>query len=533
MKEGFSKQEQQHIIRGKQILRRLWDNSSLKQMEVLNHLATQGLDVKKSTFSMWFSVQEGNFIRPKKEFIEPLIRLFCKGFKTDEQITEICDEVNLLLGYAEGPFTSEMVQNQVAEQLNENLERVLRQSQEQLSHHVSDLDWLLDEIEPKILEYDKGYPVIFIETSEKKLLKSLLGPEKGLYEQYRVEDGYEVPLSQIQSLEMIASIVNNLNEGSRLLRAYIERHILDEEGVLSMDFPRVEDFVDYTWEISDRLLYNNVLCKAVPVLKRTLLRIMTTCWGMRYILKNQTQELNEALFQNILERKGKTSHADINCSVAVYMGVLARQFLKSPSPERVKRGLTLFRRAAQLLEQEHEKLNTEQEQFYYKKELANLCYDAAVLMLPHQKKNQDCQTGFTAAMQRAHHFYSQVLVNVNLFLMGLTEQRANHLRIFYTISLCWVCPRLSDGIGEINKLSASDTLNEGFWLIQMGKAIAYAVLHHRSQDTKTQQQYKEASMASLYRAMLVPGLADKTRQEVNSDFVLRQLFPDGVAALAG
>lgn len=533
MKEGFSQQEQQNIIRGKQILRRLWDNSGIKQMDVLQALTAQGLEVKKTTFSMWLSLQEGNFIRPKKEFVEPLVRLFCGQQKSPEQIHEILDEVHFLLGYSEGPLTSEMVQNQVAGQLNENLERTLRFSQEQLSHHVSDLDWLLDEIEPKILEYDKGYPVIFIEASEKKLLKSLLGPEKKPYEQYRVEDGFEVPLAQIQSLEVIAGIINNLNEGSRLLRAYIERHLLDEDGILSMDFPRVEDFVDYTWEIADRLLYNNLLCKAVPVLKRTLLRVMTTCWGMRYILKNQTQEVNEGLFQSILERKGKTSQADISCSVAVYMGVLARQFLKSQSHERIKRGYGLFRRSAHMLEQTHEQLNTEQEQFYYKKELANLCYDAAVLMLPHQKKVAECQQGFTDAMKKAHGCYTEVLNNVNLFLLGLTEQRANHIRIFYTISLCWVCPHLTDGVGEINKLGMSETLNENFWIVQMGKAIAYAVLSQRSKDTKQQQQFKEASMSCLYRAMLVPGLADKTHQEAKADFTLSQLFPAGIPALVG
>lgn len=528
MKEGFSELEQHNIIRAKQILKHLVKSSPLKQSQLIEALAEQGLSVKKNTLSMWLSSKDGNYNRPKSQFIEPMLRIICADTHNEEQIDEILDEVNILLGYTKGPETSEMVLNKVNQQLNNNLTSQLKINQQNLESFLSSLDWLLDEVEPKILEYDKGFPIIFVEKSEKKLLKELLGKDKSLHKEFEVVDGYEVPMTQISSLETISEILNNLNEGSRLLLAYVERHLLDEYDVLIMDFPRVEDFVAYAWEISDRLLNNNLLCKAVPILKRTLLRVMTICWGVRYILQNQTRDISEVSFQNILELKGKTSKADINSSVAVYMGILSRQLLKSPSITRAEKGLKLYKKAHKLLLENHEQLNTEQEIFYYKKELANLNYDAASLLLHHKKNLDKKQIEFKHAIKNALQYYEDILNQPNLFYEGLTEVRANSVRIFHLISFCWNTEKLEAGVREINKLSPGQQMNQDFWMLHLAKAIAYCVLHLRAQESKEKNEYKMAAQTALQTASLVPGFKDNTIKEMAADFVLKETFPEQI-----
>lgn len=529
MKEGFSLQEQQHILRGKQILKQLWKKSGLKQADILQHLDAKELGTKVSTLSTWFS--ESNYYRPKEDYIEVLVALFCTQNHSAEQIQEILDELLLLFGYRQGPLTSEMILNRVAAQISENLERTLHNHQHLLTDEMSILEGLLDEIEPKVLEYDKGYPVIYVEKSNKILLKQLLGKDKEKHGRYEVEDGYEIPFTQIRSQEVIAEIINNLNEGSRLLRAYIDRHLEEEEGVLFMDFSRVEDFMSYTWEIADRLLNNNRLCQAVPILKRTLLRVMTICCGIRYFLENQTQEISEIKFQNMLARKGKTSQDDLNCSVAVYMGLLSRQLLKSSVPPKIKRGLGIFQQAAQLLQKHHHSLNTEQEVFYYKKELANLCYDVASAILLKQDQIDGYQEHFDAIIKRAYQYYIEVLQQPNLFYQGLTEQRSNHIRMFYAISFCWISPHLEDGVSELNKLTAGEQFNESFWQINLAKAIGYSALYLRAKKATQREEFKQAAAASLHKAMLVHGFMEKTEYEVATVYALKQVFPQGTPVL--
>ena len=369
MKSGFSEQELAQIYRAKAILKQLWKASGLSQRDVLKCLKERGMPTQQSSLSTWLSTKKGNYFRPKKEFLDSLLEIFCPA----EQHEETRDELYILLGYTQGPLTPEAVKNKVAQQISDNMEASLQQSQQRLQSNLDGLDGLLDDIEPLIFEYDKGYPVIFVEDDNRKLLWQLLGRDKKLHQKYAVESGYEVPFSQIQCQDTITQIIDNLNEGIRLVQAYVDRYITEEdEGLLLFDYYLIEDFVSYAWEIADRLLNNNALCKAIPLLKRTLLRVMTVAWGVRYILENQNKQSSATLFRNILEIKGKQQSADIHCSVAVYTGMLARQLLRSSVAERALKGLKLFDEAADALKQHHAQLQSQQDIYFYKKELANL-----------------------------------------------------------------------------------------------------------------------------------------------------------------
>lgn len=527
MKTAFDENERTRIRQAKQILRHLWKQSNLSMDEILEELNAAELPLKKSTLSTWFSLSPDNVIRPKEEYLPKLIDLFLPEGRA-EQRSEVLDELRALLDYAPAPILSENLRNRLAEQLDDNLGQTLRTSQHQLSVHLAALEILLEAIEPRILEFDKGFPVIRIEEEGSlKLLRQLLGKERETHLQYAVEDGYEIPLTRVQSVETITEIINLLNEGSRLLRAYVERHML-EEGWLSNDLPRIEDFVTYCWEISDRLLHHNLLCKSVPTLKRTLLRIMATCWGIRYMLDNQQNSKSEVQFQNLLELKGKTSRADINCSVAVYMGMLARQFLRQGSPSRVQHALQLFRKSRDMLSRWHAELNTEQEVFYYKKELANLCYDVGSLLLWHQK-TAGCAELMESALKQAAETYAQVLETVNLFYEGLTEQRSQHVRAFYVLSLCWSASALKKTVAEINKLTSGEVLNQQFWFMQMVKTSAYSILSHRSRNPSDRASFLQAAHTHLQKALLVSGLTEQTRQEIGQDYILNQTFSDNFA----
>lgn len=527
MKTPFDEQERTRIRQAKQILRHLWKQSNLSMDEILIRLGAAGLPLKKSTLSTWFSTGPDNIIRPKEEYLPELIGMFLPEARA-EQHAEVLDELRALLDYAPAPILSETLRNRLAEQLDDNLVQTLQTSQHQLSVHLEALENLLEAIEPRILEFDKGFPVIRIEEEGSlKLLRQLLGKEREVHLQYSVEGGYEIPLTRVQSVETITEIINLLNEGSRLLRAYIERHMLDE-GWISGDLPRIDDFVTYCWEISDRLLHHNLLCKSVPVLKRTLLRIMATSWGIRYILENQQQNRSEVQFQNLLELKGKTSRADINCSVAVYMGMLARQFLRQGSPARVQQAQQLFRKSRDMLVRWHPELNTEQEVFYYKKELANLCYDVGSLLLWHQPAAGARET-MEQALAQASEAYAEVLETVNLFYEGLTEQRSQHVRAFYVLSLCWSTASLKKTVAEINKLTSGEVLNQQFWFMQMVKASAYSILSHRSRNPSDRSSFLQAAHTHLQKALLVSGLAEQTRQEIAQDYILHRTFSEDFA----
>lgn len=525
MKSGFSKEEQENIYRAKAILKQLWKNSGLNQSAVLAALAEYGLETNQSSLATWLSSKEGNYYRPKQEFIKPLLEIFCPA----EQVENTFDEVITLLGYFEGPWTPEMVKNRVAQQLNTNLDATLKYNQTHLHSYLQALDGLLDEIEPLILDYDKGYPTIFIDKDNRTLLWQLLGKDKDLHKAYQVESGYEVPFSQIRCQETITQIINNLNEGTRLLQAYVDRHITEEEeGLLLFDFYRIEDFVTYAWEIADRLLNNNALCKAVPALKRTLLRTMTVAWGIHYILENQTRDLSEIQFQNVLKLKGSDTEADIQCSVAVYTGMLARQYLRSISPERARQGLKLFDKAQAQLSAYHNKVLTSQDHYFYKKELANLSYDVANYLLNHQHHLPEAPQRFQSAMSAANAHYAEVLDTPNVFVQGLSSLRALHIQMFYIISSCWVETKPQNAIKLLNLLNEGQMLDEQFWKIQIAKAIAYAILSLKYEKAQNQTQdktpFKLAAQTALQKSRLVEGFGEKTQKEILEEYALRQLF---------
>lgn len=492
--------------------------------EVMQQLEAAGEPTKKSTLSMWFSVKEDNFIRPKAELLPLLLKQFLPEADTG-QFQETLDELNSYFLYSKGPMSSEALRNHISKQLDDTLISTLKRNQQALSIYTEALEELLEAIEPKVLEYDKGYPVIRIEGEDLKLLRSLLGKERSVHKAYQVEDGYEIPLTKIQSFEALTEILNHLNEGSRVLRGFVERDIL-ENAYLGDQLPRIEDFVSYCWEISDRLLHNNLLCKNVPVLRRTLLRVMATCWGIRYLLKNQTGQVSEIQFQNILKLKGKENEADINCSVAVYMGILARQFIRQGSRERVQQGTKLYTKARELLLKYHAQLHTEQEIFFYKKEIANLSYDMGSFLLWHQSQNPRYRSLSQDAMQEAAQYFSQVLETVNLFYQGLTEPRAQHVRGFYVLSLCWTLVPPKKAVGEINKISAGQNFNQQFWFTQIVKAIAYGTLWYRSENESEKTEFFKAAESHLQKALLVPGFNEQTQQECEQDYILSQAFPD-------
>lgn len=517
MKPKSTPLETANIQRAKAMLRHLWKSSGVKQAEVLKHLSTLGFEIKKSTFSMWLSDKTDNYVRPQAECVKPMLELFCAESHEPEQIEEIYEELQILLNNS-GVMSTQALQNKIQFELDDD---TLQFHQTQLEGHLPRLEALLREIEDHVFQYDKGYPVIRVEQSEKKLLKALLGKDKALWESYASDDGYEVPLTQVRSLDSLTEVINHLNEGIRLLRAYVEASLL-EQGGLGYGYPRVEDFLNYTWEISDRLLNNNQVCKSVPRLKKTLLTLMATCQGIIYLVKNQYMSQSEVAFHNVLKLKGKDSQADVDCSVAVFMGTLARQLLRHGNPEKRQKGMGIFKRAKSLLEKSAPKLEDEEAQFFYTKELGNLCYDIASLMLWNPKEFRNFEADFESLMKGSHEAYKQVLQTSNLFYQGLTESRAMHLRVFYLLSFCWVTPKLKYGVEEINKLNAGQTLNEMFWLVKIAQAIAYAILHRR-ETGENKARFLKAAQDFLTQARMVPGFEAQTQAEIESDFMLRSV----------
>ncbi|MEZ0371890.1 MAG: hypothetical protein ACAI44_22555 [Candidatus Sericytochromatia bacterium] len=522
--------EQENTRRAKAMLRKLWLDSGLSQKALLTELERCGQPTKKTTLSMWLNA-EGNLVRPKLEALEPLVSLCLAGHH--RQIEQVLDELRSLLGYA-SLETTEMLRNRLSLQLDQQAEASLQHQEAALQSHLSVLDHVLQEVEPRLFEYDKGAPVIRVSADDKYLVRELLQIDSlQQAKAFRTADGdYEIPLTRVQSLDTVTDLVNAMNEGIRVLRAFVERHLLTE-GSLTLDaYPRVEDFLSYAWEIADRLLYHNRLCKSIPALKRTLLRMMATCWGIRYLLRSQEGNASEIEFQNILQLKGNDSQADIACSVAVFMGVLARQLLKFyRGREPIGRGLALTRRALEMLRRHHVNLPTEQERFFYKKEIANLCYDTASLLLwASERYPEEFSTAFTSLMQQAHEAYTEVLSTVNLFQEGLSEQRAAHIRCFYLISLCWIQAEAAPGICEINKQASGSQLNEHFWTLQMAKAVAWGVLAHKAATQSARDTYRAAGLQCIHKALLVPGLEAQTHQELKEDFILhhqiRQLVFD-------
>ena len=518
MKIGFSATEQTRIRRAKEILRRLVRSSGGSQQDLLARLADQGLSLQQSAFSNWLSPKAAN-VRPKQEYLVPLIQHCCPD-RSPAQQQEILDEIQLLLGYESVPLSPELIHNQVSEQVLGEPGESLSQQKDQLAHHFAGLDALLDQIEPLVMDYGRFHPVIRLEADQRQLLKQLLGPDKASHQEFAVEDGFEIPLTRIQSQQFMVSIIDDLNQGARLLQRYLDRHLNDPEGLAHLDSFRADDYIAYAWEISDRLLHHNRLIKAVPALKRALLRQMTTCFGVRYVLQNLSGESSEIAFQNVLALKTRDFEFDIHCSVAVFIGILARQLLKSGEPERIRRALRLYERAVDWLGR-HEQLGTEQEIYHYKKELANLHYDIANFGLRQQALIPGFEAFFGRAMAAAGRAYREVLESENLFVQGLSDARRLHLQIFYALASCW-----SEPLGKAEKLLAAlelpESLNERYWTIQIAHAIGYATL--ASRGGKQAETYGQQAREALRCAELVTGFAERTRLEIDAEFVLSRLY---------
>lgn len=521
MKTGFSDAEKTQIYRAKAILKKLWKTSGVSQKEVLQRLEQQNLPTNQSNLSTWLSTKEGNYSRPPENYLEALLEIFCPP----TQLDETRDELFTLLQYQQGPLTPETLHNKVFSQITHNMKEILFQNQARLRADMSHLDLLLEEIEPLIFEYDKGYPVIYVEPGNRKLLWQLLGKDRALHQKYAVEEGHEVPFSQIQCQETVIQIINNLNEGIRLVQAYVIRSITEEEqGMLLFDFYLVEDFVSYAWEIADVLLHNNTLCKAVPVLKRTLLNVMTVAWGIRYILENQNRQSSAVQFQNLLELKGKPNSADVLCSVAVYTGMLARQCLRSNALDRAKKGLELYTQAAQTLTEHHPGLPSQQDVFYYKKELANLHYDIANYLLRRKDTEALKDQHFETSMALAHKYYAEIMDTPNVFVDGLCTERSVHIQIFYVLSAAWSLQKPASVIKLINMLDPGSVLNDVYWKTQIARAIAYGTLALKTKPKKDKVLYQESAEKALDRARLVDGFGEQTRQEIENEYVLATLF---------
>ena len=127
-------------------------------------------------------------------------------------------------------------------------------------------------------------------------------------------------------------------------------------------------------------------------------------------------------------------------------------------------------------------------------------------------------------MQDSVKAYNQVLETVNLFYEGLTEQRSQHVRAFYVLSLCWTAQQFKKVIAEINKLTSGEVLNQQFWFMQMVKASAYSILLFRSRNPSDQTSYRQAAHTHLQKALLVTGLQAQTEQEIAQDFILHHTF---------
>lgn len=524
-KTAFSEAQVQSIVLAKRMLRGLWLKSGLKQQEVLQGLQRAGLEVKKNTLSNWLSDVEDNAKRPAQQALMPLLQIICAHDSQDSRLA-LHNDLSRLLGYATaGPKSREVVLNHIADQVNERLLQRLREQQGRLLETFPPLLELLEDLQTHIFEYDKGYPVIRMEAYELSSLRQLLGTDTDIHKRYRVGQGYEIPLTHVQSLETITALTDLLHEGARLLRAYVEKALL-QSSALSLDLPLFEDLLDYIWEIVNRLLLNQV-CQRTEGIRQTLLTVVATAWGVRFLLQAQQGQVQLTHFQNILQLKGKGSQADIQCSSAVYVGVLARHLFQQArqraSETILQRALLFMRQALEMLTQHHETLSKEQDIYFYKKEIANLYYDCASLLLWFQD-SPAFATHFQTLMQQAHTYYAQVLDTVNLFSQGLSEARATHIRIFYVLSQAWTANPPDIVRAALNLLSAGSQLNDLFWTVSMAKALGYGILALRTQSPEFAADYRQAAHDHLERARLVPGMGTATTHELESDYVLQHIF---------
>lgn len=492
--------QKQDILQAKQLLRTLWRQSGLKQQDLLAALSDQGQPIRKNTLSNWLS--ETDLKRPDPEALGPLLRALCPqpGFALQMQ-----QELERLFGYETAPVSSDGVLNQLAGRLAAQPDNPL------LS--------MLYELEERIFVYDRTYPVLRIESDDKERLKLVLGKDKNLYQKYRVSSGYEIPLSQLQVPELLTDIIDSLHAGVRVLRAYLETHLLMTAAVPA-DYPLFEELLAYIWEIVNRLLFNPV-CREQAAMKTPLLSIVGACQGIRYLLESQRGQPSLVAFENVLQLKGMTSREEIRCAMAVYVGVIARQLLSSAQtrPELLARGQYHAREALKMLVQSHQLIADERARYFYKKEIANLSYDAATLLLwlPEQRNES------VALMTQAHRYYGEVLEGENLFRAGLNPERMGYLQAFYTISSAWCCSRFEDCLSRLGKLAAEPAASEQIrWLHHLAEAIACGILHFRFDR---QPAFLQRATRALQRAGDIPGMDGELAREIRQDYVLSRLLP--------
>jgi len=520
-KSALSETQLEDVLQAKRCLRGLWQKSGLSQQALLLLLAQNGVDVQKNTLSNWLSERPGQLKRPPQQVLPVLLQALCAE-ETPETVLALLGDLERLLGYLPtGPKSRELILNHIASQVNERLIQRQREQQARLLEVFPPLLELLEDLQTHIFEYDKGYPVIRLEAQAYHTVCKLLGPDPQQHQRYRVSQGYEIPLSQIQSLDTLTQLTDLLHESARLLRAYVEKALL-QHGRLSLKLPLFEDLLDYTWEIVNRLLLNRV-CQHTVGIRQTLLGVVATTWGIRFLLQAQQGPAQLTQFQNILQIKGLGSQAEIQCSSAVYVGVLARQLLQQArqQPEILERALLLLHQALAMLVPHHQALPKEQDSYFYKKEIANLSYDCASLLLWFQDQPA-FERHFQPLMQQAHHFYAQVLETLNLFSQGLSEARANHIRAFYVLSQAWTAEPPDTVRTSLNLLATGSQLNEQFWTVSLAKAVGYGILAQRTASGQLADEYRAMACEHLARARLVPGMQQATEQECQQDYMLAQ-----------
>ncbi|PIQ26478.1 hypothetical protein COW36_21740 [bacterium (Candidatus Blackallbacteria) CG17_big_fil_post_rev_8_21_14_2_50_48_46] len=511
------------IRKAKLVLRNLLEQSGLKHKYVMERLVEAGFEIKKSTFANWFGTADNNLHRPPEDVLAPLVRIFLQN-QSQISEAETLEQLCYLLGYRAPVLkTSEEILSQLSAELEWVGLEQLEHRQNQLQIYIDRLDQLLSKIEPLVMDFDKGAPVIRIPYGEGRQVTALTGKKGSELQQYRTSEGYEVPLTHIQSLDILSEIINQMNEGIHILRTYVENLLMGADEISSACFQRVEDFVSYTWEISDRLLYNNFLCRSNPLLRKTLLRMMATCQGIRYLLQSQEGNYNFQPFKAILSHKGDLHSSEINCAVAVYTGIIARQIIKTfRSPNSLQQGLQLFEKSRNKLERCAQSLSLEEDRYFFLKELANLYHDIASLMLTHQEHLPHIMEQANEWMGKAAFYYDQVLSEPNAFTLGLNPPRLLRLQSFRLMAKAWVCSDPETVLSELSLIQGVDDLSGTYWVTMMSQAIVWGILALRF-DAQLPKA-KEQAWDALRKASLVTGLSQRTEQEIQNDFVLKSLF---------
>lgn len=514
--------QKQNILQAKQLLRTLWRQSGLRQQDLLTGLEDRGLGIRKNTLSNWLS--ETDLKRPDPECLLPLIELLCPQQPDFSRLMH--EEIERLLGYEVLPSSPDAVLNRIARQI--------QGPPAESGEDDNPLLTRLYELEERIFIYDRTYPVLRFEPEAREQVKAALGPDRAHYRQYKVSRGYELPLSRLRSLPLLTEIIESLHECVRVLRAYVEKNLL-LSGPLQRDYPLFEELLAYIWEISNRLLQNES-CRQSASMHASLLSILGACQGLRYLLESQHGTPSLIAFQNVLQMKGMSSQAEIHCTMAVYVGMVARQLLSGSennqlhnqitASERLRRGLRHFEQALELLSKSYPELSDERARFFYQKETANLCYDVATLLL----WRPDLRERSLTLMNRAHRHYAAVLKTDNLFKASLSPQRLAYLEVFYTISAAWCCQEPESLLVSLtmqDRLAQSKAPDENHWLGLLACAMSCGILYFRFHAESGPDLTPALGLASraLERARLVPGMESMLDQELRQDYVLSQLLP--------